>query len=58
MFPLSLLTIQPADQDREPHVKSRHVEHGENLYHKAEHWHQRPPSIEMWDSSGIPIACS
>jgi hypothetical protein len=50
---LSLLTIQPADQDREPHLESRHVEHGANLYHKAEAWRDRAPSIEMWDSSGV-----
>src|SRR5947209_7478651 len=32
---LALLTIQPADQDCEPHLESRHVDHDASLCHET-----------------------
>jgi hypothetical protein len=48
---LPLLASQPAGQDGEHHLDSRHVNHGGSLYHGARSA-ARVPSTELWDTTG------
>ena len=47
-----LVAIQPADQDREPYLESRQVDHGPESISQVENWPVRSFSIVQWDNTG------
>jgi hypothetical protein len=47
-----LLAIPPPDQDREPYLQSRQVDHGSESLSQVENWPVASISIVQWDNTG------